>query len=566
MKTRKGLSGFLRYGALAVALVGGVSAMAHDVPPGTGNGDEEDVVKLGGLEIRRALVNTQEYVNDKGEATYLMSESFAHGTRSLRLNVKNTTGQPVGLCAEIPLRTGIRHGVFVGKAYVRLMAETQIAPSSECEWNIPVPCVSDLAMDFGDDGGWSFAASTGESVRGTYALHDGGRNHLYSRPYLPRVRRRHDVLKTRQLPWIAISPGLARVKVRSAYRRARYRQEHQDAKNLSDEEIDRKVEKVSSYVSEIVLPDYRNFRTWQDLSGYDLFVIRDTDWPALGETFRTVLPDWVASGGCVAFVGETFEGLPAAGPLGLGRICHCLDEQQLGAKIAAFVDTSVRMQCLRGVESPLESAQAAREAEMAFRGETPFALILLVLSAFTIVAGPVVVLILARKNKRINLLWVFPLVSVLFSIAVAGVCVFAKGIDPELRQFAYTLVDEAAGKVVTVQDDVIMAPFPISGELRYSAQGTLAYSCGDNASAGEAIFYTGDAFIFRHGWTPALWPVVFRTVRVWDISDEAVKAVRGAVTAEGLETAKPLGVVTCPFAGHLQSRSIAHKVERRAAP
>ena len=107
--------------------------------------------------------------------------------------------------------------------------------------------------------------------------------------------------------------------------------------------------------------------------------------------------------------------------------------------------------------------------------------------------------------------------------------------------------DEKAGKVVTICNHVILAPFTIQGAIRLDAKDSVvSYMSGDVKRCGDTIIYTGKDFVFRDGWAPTLWPVVFRTVTVRPI-DEA-------------PSAPPI-----PVSGRLQEHYVSATEERRAA-
>ena len=292
------------------------------------------------------------------------------------------------------------------------------------------------------------------------------------------------------------------------------------------------------------VPDFTRFRRWQDLSVYDMVAIDEDDWKNYPKTVKALLPDWVAGGGTLAFIGT--EAPPIApGNYGLGKVVALgASSPDLDGLFKTLATTMIRYSL---ATSPFDCDIKASDAVAPMRNETPFSTILIVLAVFSVVAGPVLAVTLAKQNKRLALFWLFPVMAVAFSLGVMGVILGSKGIYPELRQFVHTIYDEKAGKVVTICNHVIIAPFTLQGDIRLDARDSVvSYMSGDIDRCGETIVYTGAEFVFRDGWAPTLWPVVFRTVTVREISDAPA--------------APPV-----PISGRLQEHYVSATEERRAA-
>ena len=291
------------------------------------------------------------------------------------------------------------------------------------------------------------------------------------------------------------------------------------------------------------------------MSVYDALVIDEDDWERYPPELRAILPDWVAGGGTLALIG-TEEPPIAPGNYGLGRVAALgASSPDFDALFKSLAATMIRYSL---ATSPFDCDIKASDAVAAMRNETPFSTILIVLFAFCVLAGPVLVVTLARHNRRLSLLWVFPVMAVAFSLGVMGVIVCSKGIEPELRQFVHTIYDENAGKVVTICNHVILAPFTLQGDVRLDARDSVvSYMSGDVNRCGDTIIYTGEEFVFRDGWAPALWPVVFRTVSVHAMADAERE---GRVSAADAPDATPV-----PIAGRLQERYVSATEERRGA-
>lgn len=267
------------------------------------------------------------------------------------------------------------------------------------------------------------------------------------------------------------------------------------------------------------VPDFAKFRRWQDMAPYDAFVIDSKDWDSLPELFRKIVPYYVAAGGRLVFVGDSSPF--ATMPYGLGTMQH------LPGGIESEGRFMASLKAARSVFGPDDSSLSlacdikARKMVDAFKRETPFGAIVLVLFAFAIVAGPVLIFSLAKANRRIWLLWLFPSIAILFTAAVSSVIFFANGINPVLKQVCYVLKDHAAGKTVSVRNDVVIASFPVGTPLSFDMAGSLLSYSSEGCGAGVSIEVDDGRYVFSKGWLPIKWPAVFRTITVGDIGEGA---------------------------------------------
>lgn len=486
-----------------------------------------DVVTPGGVRIEPQRV----YVTAKsGESAdksdWLDSRlTYSHGNAVLRFCLTNTNSVPQTLRAQFPLAIGGRT--------ITLAAGKEAAAGETCDWDVPVPMIGRISFVLDEDvskAHMRLVDSAGE-CHNTCTLprfgYDATRRALYN----PAGRIVADDITSAENEGcsvhIAISPAAGRFNFAAECSRAiKARTQRSD--------LDVVVEK----------PDFARFRRWQDLTVYDMIAIDEDDWATYPQAFKAILPDWVAGGGTLALIG-TEQPPMASGSYGLGKVFALgASSPDFDSLFKSLVATMARYSL---ATSPFDCDIKAGDAVAALRNETPFSIILIVLLVFCVLAGPVLGIILAKRNRRISLLWWFPIMAVAFSLGVMGVIVCSKGIDPELRQFVHTIYDENAGKVVTICNHVIIAPFILQGDIRLDAvDSVVSYASGDVNRCGDIIIYTGKEFVFRDGWTPTLWPVVFRTISVRNISDAP--------------SAPPI-----PISGRLQEHYVSATEERREA-
>ena len=525
-----------------------------------------------GLKINGSSV----YVQAKPEAGHGQekhwensSMAFKHGNATLRLNVDNPTGEAQELYAEIPFEMRRFGSLVRERSGVDLVATAAIPANGEKEWDISLPNIGEISFDHIRQ--TVFTDSSGQTVNSLREPPLGGQifdthSSIY-RPGKDWDADKGDAPAGSLLAFAAKGLHPSAIATENAGDlRALCREFSSTAHGMyypGDGHAAARGPYLNSHGAwnlQMHTPDFSLFRRWQDISVYAMCMIAEEDWPALPGVFREkILPDWIAAGGCAVFLesadpaqSAAAAGAPLlpAGPFALGRVIRARKDALDWKTVISGVESALETLCHTGALPRLVCDVKAKAKIAELKQSMPFMMIIAVLFVFSVFAGPVALGILKRKNKRINILWVFPLASLAFSAAVGAVIVFVNGVDPELYQYAYTIVDEKAGKAATVQHDVILAPFPLDGPVEYPAAATISYSSGNPNEAGQTILHDGVSVKFTGGWAPAMWPVSFRTVTVRDVED----------AADGAES-----FVTLPLAGRLQSREVDSEIKRRAA-
>lgn len=232
---------------------------------------------------------------------------------------------------------------------------------------------------------------------------------------------------------------------------------------------------------------------------------------------RTALKGYVVAGGCLVLTDKDFPpDAPSVGQHGLGEV-GLLDDSfaMLVAKGARNLQFVYKNETGRKETKPCfpcgEALAAAVDQEL---GRTPFGTFILILLAFIVLAGPVTVLVLAKLNRRIHLLWIFPAVAVIFSAIVVAALVAREGTSPRIQTFTHSVTDAEFQLTAKVEDTLIVAPIPLSHTLDLPADALVSFDGGDENVHGNAIYIDEQGFHFLDGWTPSLWPVRFRAVRV----------------------------------------------------
>ena len=140
-----------------------------------------------------------------------------------------------------------------------------------------------------------------------------------------------------------------------------------------------------------------------------------------------------------------------------------------------------------------------------------FALMLL----FVIVIGPVNLIWLARRKRKIWMLWTVPAISILTCLAVSASAMFGDGWNATTRTEALTILDETSHRATTIGWMAFYSPITPSDGLHFSYD-TEAYpqrpgNFGYNRrnAPEQTIDWTGDQHL-ASGWVSARVPAFFR--------------------------------------------------------
>ena len=350
-----------------------------------------------------------------------------------------------------------------------------------------------------------------------------------------------------------------------------------------------------------------------DWRGYSVFagvLIDERDLPDLSSGARSALLDYAAAGGSVFFAGADaiptefaegpFTGLvdseaeeepPAPGctvrRCGLGFLAT------IPLEVATLVDpphettlsflmrlATASHQELSNLAGPFPNEPDVgtmggvyRKAGETFRpfrpidfmpegvetlGKPPVGTFLLILLAFSVLAGPVAISVLARRNRRIHLLWVLPAVSAVFSIAIVASLLAAEGVRPTLRLWSAAVLDQRSGRFIS--HDRVFAYSPLT--LRsLDLPADAAVLVGDGTS-GRGSVQMGRTAVFS-GWLAPRMPGQFLLLRACstplrlDIREDPAGGAPTVVNALGVPVAN-LSV--------FDSRGVAWRADGAIAP
>lgn len=516
----------------------------------------EEFIKVGSVKITK---------EDSPKFSKRSGDNFIyHGNFTSRIIAENPTKEP------ITLETVLALGHFYRGGLSTITTITKLPANSSTEIALPIPLAvygTATYMKFStkdhnnriitkNDIYWFNTELAYAKPWSAYILRTNNTTNTKSL-YPPQVKyNRQDFLN------IALSPSLNFVTLNNDYRNAVKKLNlilHDD----NDNDYFPKFCTLNNRESEFSI-----YKNWQELAILDAIIISKTDSKHLPQEFLKILPNWIAAGGQLVLIGDCaikgFENI-SDGRYGLGAIIRYKDKIDWADLIPRLNDTFAALCRVQTEEPKFPSDIAALEVINSLKNGTPFGSLIIILLIFSIIAGPVTIIVLARKNERLKLLWIFPLIATIFSILTIIIILCSKGISPSLYQYAYTVVDEKAGKVITSQNDIIVAPFELRAPLRYSANAVLSFANREFNihKRGAEIFYNGEEFILNSKWIPSLWPATFSTITVIDLNStpelNAAKPANDLVITNNL----PLGIVTKPTNERLQKHTIKHIIEWR---
>jgi len=134
---------------------------------------------------------------------------------------------------------------------------------------------------------------------------------------------------------------------------------------------------------------------------------------------------------------------------------------------------------------------------------------------FVLVIGPVNLFWLARRRRKIWMLWTVPAISLLTCLIVSGFALFGEGWSATAKTEALTILDETAHRATTIGLTAFYSPVTPSEGLHFSYDTELDpqiprdWRYGRNNAATRTIDWTNDQHL-DSGWISARVPAFFK--------------------------------------------------------
>ncbi len=236
---------------------------------------------------------------------------------------------------------------------------------------------------------------------------------------------------------------------------------------------------------------------WLGYSRALAVVLTPDEWWRLNAAARVAMLEYVSAGGAVLFVGEADLGvlardLPGAEiidepPVPAWRVARL----GLGTLSVTPADAALDGDAWDAVLRMWEGSTSARTLSMsAARGEAllpllarsppPARMMLGGLLLFSIIIGPLNMIVLARLRRRVLLFVTTPLLGCIAAITVLGYGVVRDGITPIVRTRSVTLLDQRTQVATTLVHEACFAPLTPGAGLTFDLRCMVIPSTGED--------------------------------------------------------------------------------------
>ena len=263
---------------------------------------------------------------------------------------------------------------------------------------------------------------------------------------------------------------------------------------------------------------------WLSYSGYDGVVVTADELAQAPAAVSSALWRWVECGGSLFIIGAFDLPQPWRGrkldsaPLptcyaGFGQCIvsgadslKTLTKPQWEHAKKSWLNTSMPFQTVR------TGGPAGTNALLTPEGyPVPVRGMFLVMLLFVAVIGPINLLILSRKKKKMWLLWTVPAISLLTCLAVSAYSILSEGLKGHSRAVSLTILDETSHRAATIGLVGYYTPLTPGDGLHFSYETEVtlpgrAYNYGYSQDAGyRTIDWTQDQHL-ESGWINARTP------------------------------------------------------------
>ncbi|HEY7309407.1 MAG TPA: hypothetical protein VH643_08630 [Gemmataceae bacterium] len=220
---------------------------------------------------------------------------------------------------------------------------------------------------------------------------------------------------------------------------------------------------------------------WLAYSRYDGIVVTGDDLKAMSPAVRTALWQYVETGGALLVLGEAdLRGLSVTGEKtsedgwrliesGFGRCIVSPDDNFDRWKDEHFqLIAASWSETVKPWDNPRNSYDANERFPVVEDIGIPIKGLFVLMFLFAVAIGPINFLVLARKKRRIWILWTTPAISLVTCLAVFGYMLLSEGWEGQLRTETFTLLDEGTHRATTVGWTAVYSPLTPSNGLHFS--------------------------------------------------------------------------------------------------
>ena len=136
--------------------------------------------------------------------------------------------------------------------------------------------------------------------------------------------------------------------------------------------------------------------------------------------------------------------------------------------------------------------------------------IVIIMLAFVIIIGPVNIIYLNRRKRRIWMLWTIPAISFATTLLVFAYSLLREGITPDTRIAGLTVMDQTSHRAATIGGTAFYCPLTPSGGLHFDfeTEATPLVQSGNGSGTSREVDWTQSQH-FQRGWVSARVPAYF---------------------------------------------------------
>lgn len=245
-----------------------------------------------------------------------------------------------------------------------------------------------------------------------------------------------------------------------------------------------------------------NWLAWSRVRG---MAFTAEDWREMSPATQQALRDWLHAGGSLLLLGgQPFPGVrdvTEVGPLtvgrvGFGTIFLASDIDSLGEPARKEM---AGLWFPHDRESPWGDTDVGGLLPVLPDRKLPIGGLFSVLVGFAVIAGPLNLIVLARKQRRVWVFWTVPLSGVLAALVILGYTMTAEGWHRAVRSTSLTLLDQESGEAATVGCFGIYSTLPADGRI-HLGPATEAIPSRQLANQVELDWTDGQRLV--SGWVP----------------------------------------------------------------